>query len=93
MIGKNLLNFKIHIVGNGPLANIIPKHNLIKHTEFVNPKDLPNLMFNAGYLILPSLYEAWGVVVHEAVLAGMPILTTHQTGAASDFVVHNYNLL
>ena len=40
---------------------------------------------------LPSLYEAWGVVVHEAVLAGLPLIATHQTGAASEFVIHGNN--
>ena len=48
-------------------------------------------MKDAGFLILPSLYEAWGVVIHEAVIAGLPIITTHQTGAASEFVVNNEN--
>jgi glycosyltransferase involved in cell wall biosynthesis len=91
LIKEKALNFNIHFVGNGPLENQIPSHDFIKHTPFVNPKDLPCLMVNAGYFLLPSLYEAWGVVVHEAALAGMPIITTHQTGAASDFVIHNYN--
>ena len=91
LIQDGKLDFKIHIIGSGPLADQIPIHNLIKHTPFVKPKDLPILMQNAGYFLLPSIYEAWGVVVHEAVLAGMPVLTTHQTGAASDFVIHNYN--
>ena len=40
--------------------------------------------------MLPSLYEAWGVVVHEAALAGMPIITTQETGASSEFVIDNY---
>lgn len=91
LIKEQALDFNIHFVGNGPLKNKIPSHDFIKHTPFVDPKDLPGLMENAGYFLLPSLYEAWGVVVHEAVLAGMPVLTTHQTGAASDFVIHNYN--
>jgi glycosyltransferase involved in cell wall biosynthesis len=57
----------------------------------VNPEDLPVFFENAGYFILPSLYEAWGVVVHEAVLAGLPILTTNECGAATDFVVNGFN--
>lgn len=91
LIKEEALDFNMHFVGNGPLANQIPTHDLIKHTPFVTPSDLPCLMENAGYFLLPSLYEAWGVVVHEAVLAGMPVLSTYQTGATSDFVIHNYN--
>ncbi|WP_067149703.1 glycosyltransferase [Pseudotamlana agarivorans] len=91
LIAENKLNFKVHIIGNGPLGPLIPVHANIKHTPFVNPNDLPQLMANAGYMILPSLYEAWGVVIHEAALAGLPIITTKETGAASAFVINNYN--
>lgn len=91
LIKTNQLNIEVQLIGNGPLANEIPIHEKIKHTPFVNPDELPTLLENAGYFILPSLYEAWGVVVHEAVLAGLPIITTNECGAASDFVIHNFN--
>lgn len=91
MIEKNELNFDVHIIGNGPLAALIPQHPNIKHSSFVDPVDLPQLLENAGFLILPSLYEAWGVVVHEAALAGLPIISTYQTGAISEFVIQGYN--
>ena len=91
MIEENKLNFKFHFVGNGPLLNHIPKHPNIKHTQFINPIDLPNIFKNAGIFILPSLYEAWGVVIHEAVISGLPVITTYQTGASSDFVINNKN--
>lgn len=91
LMASNELNIKIHIIGSGPLESLIPRHKNIKHTSFVDPREIPGLLKNAGSFILPSLYEAWGVVIHEAVLAGLPVLTTYQTGAASDFVIHGYN--
>jgi glycosyltransferase involved in cell wall biosynthesis len=91
LIQKNALQISIHIIGSGPLANLIPVHEKIKHTPFVDPSKMPGLLENGGTFLLPSLYEAWGVVVHEAVLAGMPILTTHETGAASELVIHGFN--
>lgn len=91
LIANNELNIEVHLIGNGPLAAEIPIHKNIKHTTFVDPEKLPALLVNAGYFILPSLYEAWGVVVHEAILAGLPVITTNETGAASDFVIHNFN--
>jgi glycosyltransferase involved in cell wall biosynthesis len=38
----------------------------------------------AGYdfLVLPSRYDGWGVVVNEAVLAGVPVLCSDAVGAA-----------
>ena len=91
LIEEKKLNFKFHFVGNGPLLNHIPKHPNIKHTQFINPIDLPNILKNAGIFILPSLYEAWGVVIHEAVLSGLPVITTYQTGASSEFIINNKN--
>jgi glycosyltransferase involved in cell wall biosynthesis len=91
LIAAQELHINIQFIGSGPLESEIPQHENIKHIPFVNPEDLPVFFENAGYFILPSLYEAWGVVVHEAVLAGLPILTTNECGAATDFVVNGFN--
>jgi glycosyltransferase involved in cell wall biosynthesis len=91
LIKEKQLILKIHFIGNGPLADKIPKHNNITHTTFVNPDKLPELMQDAGTFILPSLYEAWGVALHEAALAGLPILSTYETGATSAFIEEGKN--
>lgn len=91
LIKANELEIDIHIIGSGPLEKLIPVHKKIKHTFFLDPSKIPALLENGGTFLLPSLYEAWGVVVHEAVLAGMPILSTHQTGATSELVIHGFN--
>lgn len=91
LIKANELDIDIHIIGSGPLEKLIPIHKNIKHTSFLDPSEIPALLKNGGTFLLPSLYEAWGVVVHEAVLAGMPVVSTHQTGAASELVIHGFN--
>jgi len=91
LINNDQLSFQIHIIGNGPLEQSIPKHPSIKHIPFVHPEELGAQLTNAGFLILPSHYEAWGVVIHEAVLSGLPIISTYQTGATSKFLIHGYN--
>lgn len=35
-----------------------------------------------GLLVLPSRYDGWGVVVNEALCAGIPVLCSDQVGAA-----------
>lgn len=91
LISSNQFRLKLHIIGSGPLEHLIPKHKNIKHTPFVDPDKLPQLLINAGTFVLPSLYEAWGVVVHEAALSGLPIITTHQCGAGTDLVIDHFN--
>ncbi|WP_458628883.1 glycosyltransferase [Winogradskyella sp. PC D3.3] len=85
------LDFKLHVIGSGPLEHLIPKHSNVQHTPFVDPEEIPKLLTNAGTFILPSFYEAWGVVVHEAALAGLPIIATQQCGAATELLVDGFN--
>ena len=40
-------------------------------------------------LILPSTYEPWGLVVNEAMSAGMPVLVSNEVGAHYDLVDGN----
>jgi glycosyltransferase involved in cell wall biosynthesis len=40
----------------------------------------------ASFLVLPSTFEPWGVVVHEAVAAGLGCICTTPVGAADAFV-------
>ena len=91
LLDQGQLNFEVELIGNGPLAEEIPKHDLIQHCPFVDPSDLPAHFSSAGIFVLPSDYEAWGVVVHEAVMAGLPVISTFQTGAATAFVREGIN--
>ncbi len=58
---------------------------------FVQPDELPGLLGRAGCLVLPSRFEPWGVVVHEATAAGLPVLCTSVVGAAGRLVLDGYN--
>ena len=53
---------------------------------FVQPDGLPRYFAEADVFVLPSRYDGWGVVVNEAVAAGMPVIATSAVGAVSDLV-------
>ena len=40
---------------------------------------------------VPSRYDGWGVVVSEALAAGVPVLASEATGAAIDLIRDNFN--
>ena len=77
--------------GSGPLANLLEGNPGISVEGFVQPNALREKVASAGCLILPSIFEPWAIVVHEAVSAGMLILTTERVGAAVHLVQDNHN--
>lgn len=84
-------DWQLWMVGNGPLKEEIYVDTSITVLDFLQPHDLPNLMHRCGVFCLPSNFENWGVVIHEAAAAGLPIITSDACGAGTAFVKHNYN--
>jgi glycosyltransferase involved in cell wall biosynthesis len=58
---------------------------------FRNPEDIPPIFAAADVFVLPSRHDGWGVVVNEALGAGLPIIASDRTGAAHDLVQHGVN--
>jgi len=58
---------------------------------FVAPNELPELFANADVFVLPSRHDGWGVVVNQAIAAGLPIISTWEVGAACELVRMNEN--
>jgi glycosyltransferase involved in cell wall biosynthesis len=48
--------------------------------------DLPRLLAAADVLVLPSLRDCWGMVVNEALAAGLPVLGSCYAGAAEELL-------
>jgi glycosyltransferase involved in cell wall biosynthesis len=84
--GRRGLDWRLKIIGTGPLS---PSSNGVPGVEqvgFVQPEDLPRLLLDATVFVLPSRWEPWALVLHEAAAAGMPIICTDVCGAADAFV-------
>ncbi len=52
--------------------------------EFLQPEDLAEKLKLARFLILPSLREPWGVVIHEACSCGCGLIVSDNIGALDD---------
>jgi glycosyltransferase involved in cell wall biosynthesis len=77
--------------GAGPLRGALEGKPGIEVKGFVQPDHLSSVLSSAGCLILPSRAEAWGVVLHEAASAGIPILASDRVGGVAHLVQPNYN--
>jgi glycosyltransferase involved in cell wall biosynthesis len=81
---------ELHIVGDGPLRPLAeaaaardPRISMVGH---LSGDPLVQAYREADALVVPSLYEPWGLVVHEGLAHGLPVITTDQVGAADDLV-------
>lgn len=83
--------FKLVIIGNGSLKDQVLKYDFVEYHSFLEQKQFLNLLNEISFFILPSIYEPWGVVIHEMVAAGIPIICSDACGAKSAFVFDNYN--
>lgn len=86
------------IVGDGPmraeLERLVPVHlrNRVFWTGFVaEPRRVAALYRGADALVLPSDTEPWGVVINEAVAAGLAVVATDTVGAAHELVRDGVN--
>jgi glycosyltransferase involved in cell wall biosynthesis len=79
------------LIGKGPLKSKIENYPEIEIKDFMNNEDLICEMRNSDCFILPSIFEPWGVVIHEAVASGLPVIASKICGAVPHFVINNYN--
>jgi glycosyltransferase involved in cell wall biosynthesis len=58
---------------------------------FVQYPELPTYYGLAEAFVLPSTTEQWGLVVNEAMAAGLPVLVSNRCGCAADLVHEGRN--
>ena len=63
-----------------------PVRERVRYAGFQAPDALPQFFAQADVFVLPSRYDGWGVVVNQALGAGLPIIASDCVGAAHDLV-------
>lgn len=58
---------------------------------FVNQSQLPSIFSACDVFVLPSEDEPWGLVVNEAMCAGLPVVVSEGVGCVADLVVDGVN--
>ncbi len=90
---SNLLKvgYGLMIIGGGPLKDQLVKQieilNMQNHIflhEWVSYKELPGFYQQASCFVLPSNFEPWGLVVNEAMSAGLPVIVSDAVGAVPE---------
>jgi glycosyltransferase involved in cell wall biosynthesis len=81
------------VAGSGPLESAIHDeagrlNARVRFAGFLNQSELPIAYAAADVLVLPSdRRETWGLVVNEAMAAGVPAIVSNECGCAPDLIV------
>jgi len=80
------------LVGNGPqyqkLNDFINKNSIcnVFLPGFKQKGEIPQYLAVSDVFILASISEPWGLVVNEAMAAGLPVLISKRCGCYSDLI-------
>ena len=80
----------LKLVGGGPLKESLHQkaagHPSVVFADWLSYSELPDLYASASFFILPSSFEPWGLVVNEAMAAGLPIALSEECGCRPDLL-------
>jgi glycosyltransferase involved in cell wall biosynthesis len=63
----------------------------IRYEGFQAPERLHEYFARSDVFVLPSRHDGWGVVINQALAAGLPIITSDAVGAGLDLVESGIN--
>jgi glycosyltransferase involved in cell wall biosynthesis len=85
-------------VGDGELRESLEKRvvetdaqNDVRFTGFRNQSELPRFFDLSSVFVLPARHEAYGLIVNEAMAAGLPVVVSTDIGCADDLVRNGEN--
>ena len=74
--------WSLDLAGSGDAE--MRKQDGVKVLGFVRPENMPELVADHGALVLPSLWEPWGISAMEAMAAGLATIATDACGFTSE---------
>ncbi len=90
-------NYRLSIIGSGPQHDHLLKLKSdlqLKRVDFdgmISNQDIPMWLFKSDAFVLASLAESWGLVVNEAMAAGLPVLLSKTIHAAAALLQEGEN--
>ena len=85
------------LLGDGPLKDQLREEigeysDKIILCDWKAYHELPACYASSKCLVLPSLFEPWGLVVNEAMAAGLPVIASNQCGCVEDLLQEGFGL-
>ena len=85
MVGSGEMDaeLKALVAQSGPTSTVF--------TGFINQQELPRIFGACDVFVLPSEDEPWGLIVNEAMCAGLPIVIASEVGCVPDLLRQGEN--
>jgi len=68
-----------------------PARTRIRYEGFQAPELLPRFFSRCDAFVLPSRHDGWGVVINQALGAGVPVISSDAAGAGMDLIEEGLN--
>ena len=84
-------DWQLVMIGNGPLKSKVTTLPGIVTFDFDKSSFVREKLLESTAFILPSFYEPWGIVVHEAASSGCVLLLSNNVGSGPVFLSEGFN--
>lgn len=88
-------DWALHLCGDGPLREELEataraggRESNFRFHGLCPETDIPELLAFSDGFVLPTLREAWGLVINEAMACGVPVIASPLAGATQDLIDH-----
>lgn len=90
--------FDLVLLGDGPQKRLLVElgkdlgiANSVHYPGFKQYNELPHYYWGASVFIHASTTEQWGLVINEAMAAGLPVIASDRCGSVADLVENGKN--
>lgn len=93
LTSSNGPSWPLTVIGDGPLRDELVSQAgpNVEFVPYLQPRELADQLGRGGVGVLPSVFESWGVSLHEMALSGLPLIASSRVGSASEFLIDGYN--
>lgn len=93
LVSERHRDFRLRLVGDGPerstleeMANDLRISDIVRFEGYKQKEDVAGILATAHCLLFPSKFDVWGLVLVEAMAAGIPCIASVRAGATDDLI-------
>jgi glycosyltransferase involved in cell wall biosynthesis len=93
LLAAKRTDFVLDLVGDGEDKTLFEEYTkenglekMVSFIGFVQKNEVPVYLARSSCFVFPSEYDIWGLVVNEAMAAGLPCISSVKSGVTSDLV-------